>query len=44
MKDSVEKPSFDDLRKNSYSLASFVDESIVSKRDHEIEFIENFTK
>lgn len=40
----LDRPSFDDilndLRKNNYSLANYVDQSIISRRDNEIELFE----
>ena len=43
-----DRPSFDDIlrmiRENSYSLASFVDSNIVSRRDKELDFYEESTK
>lgn len=40
----LDRPSFDDilndLRKNNYSLADYVDQSIISRRDNEIELFE----
>lgn len=42
-----DRPSFDEIlteiRMNSYELAADVDPSLLSKRDKELEFIENNT-
>lgn len=43
-----ERPSFDEIlkmiRDNSYELASFVDQSIVARKDQELELFKQFSK
>ena len=43
-----ERPSFDEIlkmiRDNSYNLASFVDQSIVARKDQELELFKQFSK
>ena len=46
--DPSDRPSFDeilnDIRENEYLLASFIDKSVVYKKDHELELFEKYQK